>query len=171
MSKRALKTALIISLVFNLAVVATVAVGLARRESEAPSKVEGERIPIDDHGRHISKCIGLSGKKAKCFEEVMTGTSMEVSKIKADLEKERGDLFSLLQAEEPDEQAIMGKIESISVLQGRLEKLLVKRLIDSREVLDPEEDERLLYLIRCCIRSECKGHNICPIKSGKEGSE
>ncbi len=169
MNKRTLKAMLVVSLAFNLAVVATVAVGFAVRDSG--TSVSGGEIPIDDHGKHLSKCIGLSGKKAKCFEDVMAGTSEEASEIKAELEKERDKLFHLLQKIEPDEQAIMAKVESISVLQGQLEKLLVKRLVDARAVLEPEEDARLLYLIRCSMRPECVGEDNCPYQKAKEGSE
>ncbi len=170
MSKRALKAILIVSLAFNLAVVATVAVGYAIRESEQPDKTAGGKIPIDEHGKQLSKCIGLSGKQAKCFEEVMAGTSAEAGAIKTELEKERDGLFHLLLAKEPDEQTIMEKVDSISVLQGGLEKLLVKRLLDSREVLNPEEDERLLYLIQCSMRPGCVGKENCPYQKGKEVS-
>jgi Spy/CpxP family protein refolding chaperone len=171
MSRKALKAVLIVSLAFNLAVVATVAVGYALRDSGSTDLPADGRIPIDDHGKHISRCIGLSGKQAKCFEDVMTGTSEEAEAIKTELEKERDDLFHLLQDLEPDEEAIMARVHSISVLQGRLEKLLVKRLLDSREVLTPEEDERLLYLIRCSMRPGCVGKANCPYQNRKEGSE
>ncbi len=173
MNKRTLKAILVVSLAFNLAVVATVAVGYVVRDSGTSGQSVGEgEIPIDDHGKRLSKCIGLTGKKAKCFEDVMAGTSEEASKIKAELEGERNDLFHLLQTKEPDEQAIMARVESISVLQGQLEKLLVKRLVDSRAVLEPEEDARLLYLIRCSMRPGCIGEENCPYsKTEKEGSE
>ena len=172
MSKRTLKALLVVSLAFNLAVVATVAVGYAIREADsADQTADGAKIPIDDHGKRLSKCIGLSGKQAKCFEDVMGGSSVEAGIIKAELEKERDDLFHLLQDKEPDEKAIMMKVESVSVHQGRLEKLLVQRLLASRAVLSPEEDEKLLYLIRCSMRPGCVGKANCPYQNGKEGSE
>jgi Spy/CpxP family protein refolding chaperone len=170
MSKRALKAFLVVSLAFNLAVVATVAVGYAVRESALSDLKADRKIPIDDHGKYLSKCIGLSDKQAKCFEEVMAGTSEEAAAIRAQLEEERDDLFHLLQAKEPDENSIMMEVDSISVLQGQLEKLLVKRLLDSRTVLSPDEDERLLYLIRCSMRPGCVGKENCPYQKGKEGS-
>ena len=172
MSKRTLKAILVVSLAFNLAVVATVAVGYAIRESGSAGQTAGEgKIPIDDYGKYLSKGIGLSGKKAKCFEDVMAGTNEEADGIKTKLEKERDDLFHLLQVIEPDEQAIMEEVEAISILQGQLEKLLVQRLLDSREVLEPEEDARLLYLIRCSMRPGCVGKENCPYQKGKEKTE
>jgi len=172
MSKRTLKAILVVSLAFNLGVVATVAVGYAIREADSAGQTtDGVKIPIDDHGKHLSKCIGLSGKKAKCFEDVMTGTSEEAGLIKAELEKDRDDLFHMLQEKEPDEKAITAKVESIAAHQCALEKLLVQRLLDSRKVLEPEEDEKLLYLIRCSMRPGCVGKANCPYHKGKEGSE
>ncbi len=172
MSRRMLKTVLVVSLSFNLAVVATVAVGYAIRENDSFSRPGEEgRVPIDDHGRQLSKSLGLSGEKAKCFEDVMARSSGEAAGIKSELQRERDDLFHLLQASSPDERAIMEKVGEISVLQGRLEKLLVKRLLDSRAVLEPEEDEKLLYLIRCSMRPGCIGKENCPYQKAKKAGE
>ena len=172
MSKRTLKAILVVSLAFNLAVVATVAVGYAIREADtAGQTADGTKIPIDDHGRHLSESLGLSGEQARCFEQVMTAKSDKAREIKVELEKERKDLFHLLQAKEPDEQAIMARVDSIAGLQGDLEKFLVKRLIDSRMVLSPEEDERLLYFIRCSMSPGCIGKDKCSYTVKKEGSK
>lgn len=173
MSKRALKAILVVSLAFNLAVVATVAVGLAFRDGNTGNSAleKGAEIPVDDHGKHLSQCLGLSGEQEKCFEDVIAGTSDKARKIKVELEEERKDLFHLLQEKEPDEKAIMVRVESIAVLQGDLEKLLVKRLVDLRSVLEPKEDEKLLYLIRCSMSPGCVGKENCTYKIEKEGSE
>lgn len=177
MSDRILKAVLVVSLAFNLAVAATVAAGWATRE-ETPAGATGSPddpgIPIDDHARHLSRCIGLSGKSAKCFEEAMAVSSGEAGKIKADLDRHRERLFHLMQADKPDEKRIMDEVEAIAGLQGELEKLLVKRLLDSRSVLEPDEDERLMYLIRCSMRPGCVGKENCPYRNAenqrKEGS-
>jgi hypothetical protein len=69
----------------------------------------------------------------------------------------------------------MKEVEAIAGLQGELEKLLVKRLLDSRSVLEPDEDERLMYLIRCSMRPGCVGKENCPYRKPddqrKEGSQ
>ena len=171
MSKRSLKAILVVSLAFNLAVVATVAVGYAIRETGSTGQTAEGNIPIDDHGRQLSDCLGLSGEQARCFEQVMAEKSDKAAKIKVELEKERSNLFHLLLEEEPDEQAIMARVDSIAGLQGDLEKVLVKRLIDSRLVLSPEEDERLLYFIRCSMSPGCIGKDKCSYTIEKEGSE
>ena len=166
MSKRTLKAILVVSLAFNLAVIATVAVGLAVRDSGTSGQSISDReTPIDDHGKQLSQCIGLSGEQAKCFEDVMAETSEEASKIKTELEKERKALFHLLQAKEPDEQAIMARVESISVLQRKADSK------ENRAVLEPEEDARLLYMIRCSMSPGCVGKEKCLYKTKKEGSE
>ena len=102
---------------------------------------------------------------------MMAEKSDKAAKIKVELEKERSNLFHLLLEEEPDEQAIMARVDSIAGLQGDLEKVLVKRLIDSRLVLSPEEDERLLYFIRCSMSPGCIGKDKCSYTIEKEGSE
>ncbi|MCK4549553.1 MAG: periplasmic heavy metal sensor [Candidatus Krumholzibacteria bacterium] len=173
MSKRSLKAILVVSLAFNLAVVATVAVGLVSRDGKTGNSAlkKDADIPIDDHGRQLSESLGLSGEQARCFEQVMAEKSDKAKKIREKLEKERQDLFHLLQEKTPDEQAIMARVDSIAGLQGDLEKFLVKRLIDSRMVLSPEEDERLLYFIRCSMSPGCIGKDKCSYTVKKDGSE
>jgi len=170
MNDRLLKGILIVSLAFNLAVLATVAVSWANRSGSGDASRPGvmSEVPIDEHGRQLSRCIGLSGKRAKCFEDVMASYSDRAESLKDELSRHRDDLFHMLQDGEPDEEAIMAKVDRISVIQGLLEKLLVKRLVESRTVLEPEEDERLMYLIRCSMRPGCVGKENCPYQQGKE---
>lgn len=171
MNDRILKAALIVSLAFNLAVAATVAAGWASR-GEAPARTagagDGARMPIDDHGRHLSRCIGLSARSAKCFEDAMTASSAEAKKVKADLELHRERFLRLIESDRPDEERIMKEVEAIALRQGELEKLLVKRLLDSRSVLEPDEDERLMYLIRCSMRPGCVGEKKCPYRNSED---
>jgi uncharacterized membrane protein len=169
MSRNSLKAVLVVSLVFNLTVVATVAVGLVVHHR--PVTEHAEEMNIQDHGRHISRCIGLSEKRAKCFEAAMAGTSDEAMKIKTELDREREVLFFLLQADQTDREALKSSVERISALQGKLEILLVMGLVDSRQVLEPDEDERLLNLIRCSMKPGCAGMDKCPAQNRKEGSE
>jgi Spy/CpxP family protein refolding chaperone len=171
MNDRILKAVLIVSLAFNLAVVATVAAGWATRDDKPAwtgGVADGERMSIDDHGRQLSKCIGLSGKSAKCFEEAMASSSGEARKVKNELDRHRQRLLHLIQAGQPDEERIMAEVGEIAGLQGDLEKLLVKRLLDSRSVLEPDEDERLMYLIRCSMRPGCVGEENCPYRNSEE---
>ena len=174
MSKRTLKSVLIISLAFNLAVAAVVVHGLALRERAcAPpaAPAAAARIPLAEHGRQLSRCLGLSGQSAARFEEVMSASNAEAKAVKREIESARGDLFRLLEQRGVEEQQLMAEVERISVLQGRLEKLLVKRLIDSRSVLRPEEDARLMNMIRCSLRTECLPAERCPHQNGfKDGS-
>lgn len=174
MNDRLLKAVLVVSLAFNLAVAATVAAGWATR-GDAPAgtadRTGGEEIGIDDHGRHLSRCIGLSEKSAKCFEDAMAVSSKEAGAVKSELERHRERLFHLIQSDRPDEQRIMSEVETIAALQGDLEKLLVKRLLDSRSVLEPDEDERLMYLIRCSMRPGCVGKENCPYRNSETQRE
>lgn len=171
MSDRILRGALIVSLAFNLAVVATVAAGWAVRggpPEQAASGSAGSGAPIDDHARELSRCIGLTGKSAKCFENAMTASSAEAREAKIQLERHRERLFHLMEARQPDEERIMSEVDEIAALQGELEKLLVRRLLDSRSVLSPDEDERLMYLIRCSMRPGCVGKQTCPYGKTEE---
>ncbi|MCK4236695.1 MAG: periplasmic heavy metal sensor, partial [Candidatus Krumholzibacteria bacterium] len=87
-------------------------------------------------------------EKARRFEQIIEESGGETSSCRSKLREARRELMDLLDTEEPDEKAVLKKVEEISGLQGELEKLLVQRLLRSRSILDHEESKRFLRLIR-----------------------
>jgi hypothetical protein len=175
MSNKMIKSILIVSLVFNTAVIATVAVGwIVRDRTDGTRSTEGRNreIPIHEHGARLSKCIGLSGKRAECFMSAMAESVEEAGAIRGELEEARIEFYRLIHEEQPDREAILSKVEEISILQGKLEKILVERILDSRDVLDHEEEQKLLNLIRCSTRPGCMDTFHCPgYGKRKEGEQ
>jgi Spy/CpxP family protein refolding chaperone len=83
------------------------------------------------------------------FTRAMATSSEGMSQTRLRLVEARGQLADLLRAPEPDERAIMAKVDEISALQGDLEKALVQRLLKASSVLSPEERAKLMQFIGC----------------------
>lgn len=146
-----LKVALIISLVFNLAVVAALVVGWYRK----PYREYRGRIHREANGetwrgrtRRLAHHLQLSDDKAERLDSIGGVHSEEVTEIRTLLKQVREELFVLMEQEEASEEEILQKVNEISELQGELEVQLVKKLLAIRSILSPEERERFLQLMK-----------------------
>lgn len=158
MSSAKLKAALIVSLAFNAAVLGTAAARWGSRpdaaESRKPARRDFEQSCVE-RSRHLAKGIGLCDSKTVFIEREMLKACSAETGIRERIERERDELFDLFRAERPDSQAIMNKVDSISSLQGDLEKSIVRKLMRSHSILDPAERERFMSFIGCGPGHRC----------------
>lgn len=187
MNSSKLKVALIISLVFNVAVLGAFAFGWVRQsKARKYERVRKERFerPSARRFHRLSKHVGLPEEKAQQIEQIMMESDEKVDELKATLRERRKELADLLIAGEPDENEVMAKVDEIAALQGELEKLLVQRLLRVHSVLDKEEREKFMELIRRKMVPRHRGrmhhpeymhhpgymHDSVSTPPGKEGS-
>ncbi len=139
-----LKALLVISLAFNLAVLGALTFAWTSnpRIGRTLLRRPGDLDRIDHRCRRLADRISLPDEKAEHLERIMVGEEEEHALIKDRLHEARGELFEMIWAEEPDEEAVMGKVEEVALLQGEMEKLFIQRLLEARSILDPEEEKR-----------------------------
>ncbi len=143
------KAIVVISLTFNVAVVCALVFGMvyhAPLNGERPYRDYG--APGRTRGMHLGRRMGLPPEKMNQMGHIFDELRDQSAELQEKLGTARGELFDLIHAEEPDEVAVMKKIEEISAIQGELEKLLVRRLLRVNDILSPEERERFLQLLR-----------------------
>ncbi len=143
------KAIVIISLTFNVAVVCALVFGMAYRarfDGERPYRDYG--APGRTRGMHLGRRMGLPPDKMDQVGRIFDELRDESAELQEKLGTARGELVDLMHAENPDESAVMEKIEEISAIQGEIEKLLVRRLLRVNDILSPEERERFLQLLR-----------------------
>ncbi len=151
MKGNALKIALVVSLVFNAAVIGAFAYGVARGPAPGvcgphPGFPPGE--PFAGRTRLFARRIGLPRERAMVFSRAMADTAGGIRELRLRVQRERGELAGLMSAPRVDEKAILAKVDTISALQGQLERRLVSRLIGVSATLRPEERERFMRVIR-----------------------
>ena len=151
MKRDILKIALVSSLVFNAAVIGAFAYGLMRRPAVpefCPEALVPHQRPPEWHGTRLARRIGVPHERTPRFIGVMSDTSRETAAVRGALRRSRDELMALIEAGDPDEAAIMAKVDEISRLQGDYEKRVVARLLDAGSVLTSEERARFMRLIR-----------------------
>lgn len=162
-----IKAVLIVSLAFNLAVLGMVVTAWSLHRPDREETV-GQAASHEEFFRERSRCIaegiGLCEKKTMALEREMVRSCGEEDKVKLELYEARAELLDLLHEARPDSGAVIRKLESISVLQSELERMLVVKIMRSQAVLDPVEKVRFLKLIGCCRVNGRKGHaGPCPM--------
>ena len=158
MSSWKLKAALIISLLFNVAVLGTIAVhwryhSASERKTDTLNCNSEETCRIQSH--HLAKGIGLCDSKTVHVELEMLKSHTFEEKVRKNIDRERNGLLMLFHEDSPDTLEIMKRVERISALQGELEKAIVRKLIRSHSVLDPEERQRFMVFIGCDLHHGC----------------
>ena len=139
------KTLLILSLVFNVAVLATIAfhwTSMSRFDDPRLRRPDRDAT-IGHRCRRLATRLDLPPEKSKQFEEIMTASEDDTRMVRRRLHEARRQLLELMWESEPREEAISEKIEEIVAMQGELERLLVQRLLEARSILDPDEAMRL----------------------------
>ena len=139
------KALLILSLVFNIAVLATIALqwtSMSRMKNLHIRRPDRE-ASIGRRCRRLASRLDLPRGKSDRFEEIMTGSEEEAQAIREQLHETRGELLGLMWESEPREEAVFAKVDEVVALQGKLERILVQRLLEARSILDPDEAMRL----------------------------
>lgn len=91
----------------------------------------------------IVKTIGLSDGQVQKIETVFQDSRMKLVDIHATLQKEEIKLEPLLEAENPDEGAVLGAIDRIASARTSLEKANAQMAFGIRRVLTPEQWKKL----------------------------
>jgi len=151
MSRDSLKIALVLSFVFNLAVIGALVYGFTRRPAAECCDRHTAGVPPDSFGRgcnRFARQIGLPRDRAMHFSRLMANSSEDMLELRERLQKARGELIELVSKPVPDEKLVMAKVDEVSAIQGEIEKWLVARLLRVNTILRPEERERFMHVIR-----------------------
>jgi Spy/CpxP family protein refolding chaperone len=94
----------------------------------------------------VVKTIGLSDAQVQKIEQIFLDSRVKLVDIHATLQKEEIRLEPLLQADNPDESAVMGAIDRIAAARADLEKANARMAFAIRRVLTPEQWKQLRAL-------------------------
>jgi hypothetical protein len=92
------------------------------------------------------KAIGLNDGQIQKIEQVFQESRMKLVDVHANLEKEELKLEPLLEAETPDENAVLSAIDRITSAHAALEKANAQMAFAIRRVLTPEQWKNLRAL-------------------------
>jgi Spy/CpxP family protein refolding chaperone len=94
----------------------------------------------------VVKDIGLNDGQVQKIEHIFQDSRMKLVDVHANLQKEEFKLEPLLEAENPDEGAVLAAIDRITTAHANLEKANAQMAFAIRRVLTPEQWKKLRAL-------------------------
>jgi Spy/CpxP family protein refolding chaperone len=94
----------------------------------------------------IVKNIGLNDGQVQKIEQIFQESRMKLVDVHANLQKEEFKLEPLLEADNPDENAVLSAIDRITAARATLEKANAQMAFAIRRVLTPDQWKKLRAL-------------------------
>jgi Spy/CpxP family protein refolding chaperone len=94
----------------------------------------------------VVKSVGLNDTQVQKIEQIFQESRVKLVDVHANLQKEEFKLEPLLEADNPDEGAVLGAIDRITAVRASLEKANAQMAFAIRRVLTPEQWKKLRAL-------------------------
>jgi Spy/CpxP family protein refolding chaperone len=91
----------------------------------------------------IAQQIGLSEQQAQQMEKIYQDQRMQLIDLRATLEKQEAALEPLIEADQPNEQQVLGQIDKIAQARAALEKSNAQMHFSMRRVLTSDQWKKL----------------------------
>ena len=96
---------------------------------------------------HVRQTLGLTDEQVSRLHRIAVDSEKASIQTRADLELRHLELRELMRAENPDQAAIMQKLDEVNALRGKMAKARVKTMLDARSVLTPEQIKKVRALM------------------------
>ena len=94
----------------------------------------------------IAQTLQLTSEQDEQLEKIFAKSKPRLIDLRADLEKKQFDYEQSMQGETVDRTAVEAKIEAREEARARLQKELALMELDMKQVLKPDQRERLMRL-------------------------
>lgn len=118
---------------------------------------EEEFSPVKPGLREIAKGLQLSDEQREKINQSTESLVKEIAKIRAKIRDHRKAMIALLTSPNPDRQAIELKRQEIASLQGNIQKLVLDKMLEDKNILTPEQQRKLFSYLREKAGSRIRG--------------
>jgi Spy/CpxP family protein refolding chaperone len=151
MDKKVLVILLVISVAINLATMFTLGYFWWTRRGVEQAFGPDPRIMHEWQHSRIARELELSGAQIEEIRKANEEMRNAVHPLREELFEKRHELMSVLQAREANMAVAEALLDEISELQTQHEKQIFERLLMMKEILTPEQQEKLGSLLRALI--------------------
>jgi Spy/CpxP family protein refolding chaperone len=96
----------------------------------------------------VAKALGLDDAQVQKIEQIFQDSRLKLVDLHANLQKDEIKLEPMIEADNPDENAVMGAIDRIAADRAELVKANAKMAFAIRRVLTPEQWKKLRTMWR-----------------------
>jgi Spy/CpxP family protein refolding chaperone len=134
---------LMLSLAINLAVLATVGYHYYSNVSTAPSAP----CPMSPGDSHLYQSLGLSNVQLAKMEPLAQSFHGRLAELGTRMEEKKETLTNLLQ-KDSNPASIENLRKEMAGIQDEIQKEVIIHIIESKKILDPNQQERFFDLMR-----------------------
>jgi protein CpxP len=139
MKTKTLKLILLVSVVFNVTIIA--AAGFFYfRDSWCAIQKQGR-------GAGLAQKLDLTKEQEASMKEADARFRKDAREMRAGLLKHREALLGLIREEAPDRASIDSELREMNALQGKIEAAAVEHMLEEKSLLTPEQREKYLRLL------------------------
>jgi Spy/CpxP family protein refolding chaperone len=99
----------------------------------------GEHLLRMAENPRVRQMLGLTDEQVGRLHKIGIEAEKASVQTRADMELRHIELRELMQADNPDHDAIMQKLDEVNALRGKMEKQHVETMLSARSVLTPEQ--------------------------------
>lgn len=103
--------------------------------------------------------VNLTDNQVTRLRQIVTNAEKSNIQTRAQMRIDGIDLRQMLEAEKPDQDAVLKKVQQISELRGQMMKNNVQALLEAKTVLTPEQQEKIRQFIGARFSGRAWGHH------------
>ena len=145
--------ALLLSLGINVGILATLGVQRSR-ERQSPAPARGGGVPAGPELERVADRLELAGEARRRFLEIQRRFLAETGAERLRLDRARAELRREILSAHPDRARVEELLAAAAGSTAALERALVRNVLDSREVLDEEQERRFLRFVVSRLRRQ-----------------
>ncbi len=111
-------------------------------------RLMGQRIQALLDNQQFRSEVNLTEDQVTRLRQIVTNTEKANIETRAKMAVAGIDLRQLLQADKPDQDAVMNKVQQITELRGQMMKTNVQALLEAKTILTPEQQAKIRQFIQ-----------------------
>lgn len=122
---------------------------------------KGEECPKESKHQkesYLHQQLSLTKPQAEKMKTLRDSFYLHSNKISSDLFERRTELVELLMASEPDIEKINEALSEINSKQAELQKKVINYLLEEKEILTPEQQQKFFLIIKERLLHEACKH-------------
>ena len=91
----------------------------------------------------VRQYLGLTDEQVGRLHTISVDAQKASVQTRADMELRHIELREMMRADNPDQSAIMAKLDEVNALRGKMQKQNVETMLSARSVLTPEQQKKV----------------------------
>ena len=125
----------------------------------------------EDHGCYMKKHLDITEDQINCLNAVENSSRPLIEALTIQMKERRIELVKTLMDKNSDNAKIEAALRQIDSLQATMQRQIVKRLLDEKGILTPQQQEKFFSLVlgRFCMELDSTKQTQCQQHSSMKG--